>query len=248
MINHVRTLLLNQPPNGNYLSAIGEELIPADFNVRQLTPPIERAWKAIFGSRPDYLFRAVRAVQLLQLIHASPLERFVTVKDPRLTYSPLHPPIFKNTFKIDVQSDDDITGVQVRNNEVVNESTGQCVWEWHVGIGSTNVTAKLLQTGETQTVSRQQELTLPGSNSKIYIPAAIANGVSLTNPIREATGLAAILTAATKSGLMPEIFDAAKNPFASQLKPFADDYPTPTRWAAILLAMAYRIEELPVAL
>lgn len=86
MINHFRTLLMNvdgstQP--GNY---IAEEIIDPGYSAVVLPQALRTIRTALFGSNPDRHMLNYRCRQLLALIHASPLQQYVTAVDRRITY------------------------------------------------------------------------------------------------------------------------------------------------------------------
>lgn len=87
MLNHVRTLLLDRPDDADP-ALPGEELVAAGY--RPAPPPAALAAvrRVLFGADPDRLLLNYRLRQLLAVVHASPLEPYVTAPDPRITYLP----------------------------------------------------------------------------------------------------------------------------------------------------------------
>lgn len=84
MLNHVRTLLLNRPPGG--AGAIGERLVPTDFQSLELPGYLQAARHVLFGHAPDRSMLNYRLAQLTAVMHATELERFVTQFDRRISY------------------------------------------------------------------------------------------------------------------------------------------------------------------
>lgn len=87
MINHARTLLLNQPGKNYAPGTPGEEYTPRGYTARQVPSYVLFPHKILFGSNPDKVFLNFRAAELLSLIHATELEEFVYALDPRITYT-----------------------------------------------------------------------------------------------------------------------------------------------------------------
>lgn len=88
MINHARTLLLNQPRNRVHYSDYGYEYVPAEFKPVKLTPVLANLRRLLFGSNPDNYFLNFRVNELLTYIHETELADFVYQFDSRVTYWP----------------------------------------------------------------------------------------------------------------------------------------------------------------
>jgi hypothetical protein len=88
MINHARTLLLNQHPDYAGPDDVGYEYIPPTFKPVAMSTPLATIHRILFGSKPDNYFRNFRAAELLGYIHQTELAQFLTALDPRITYWP----------------------------------------------------------------------------------------------------------------------------------------------------------------
>jgi|694.fasta_scaffold23418_9 hypothetical protein len=86
MINHARTLLLNQHPDSVGVDDVGYEYIPPGFKPQKLPTALDTVHKILFGSRPDNYFLNFRAYELLSYIHQTELDTFLRALDPRITY------------------------------------------------------------------------------------------------------------------------------------------------------------------
>jgi hypothetical protein len=102
MINHARTILLNQAPNKTHYSDPGYAYIPPSFAPIKLSATLENIHRLIFGSRPDNYFLNFRARELLNYLHTTELSEFVYALDPRVTYwpEPENPFLFPATERI----------------------------------------------------------------------------------------------------------------------------------------------------
>jgi len=92
MINHVRTLLLNNPPIHGQI--VGDEYIPADFVPIVVSSTIAKVRMGLFGARPQRRTMNYRMWQLMSLLHATELKQFMLEHDQRITYDPGGPSPF----------------------------------------------------------------------------------------------------------------------------------------------------------
>jgi len=100
MINHARTLLLNQARRKTHYSDIGYEYVPPEFTPVELTPTLGIVRKLLFGSAPDNYFLNYRCRELLSYLHTTELAEYVYRFDPRVTYWPeINKPFFEPTSK-----------------------------------------------------------------------------------------------------------------------------------------------------
>lgn len=87
MINHARTLLLNQTP----AEGAACEYIPRDYVAKKLPTYLQDIWNILFGPAADTYARNYRARQLLTILHSTDtdLVEYVVELDPRVTYMPV---------------------------------------------------------------------------------------------------------------------------------------------------------------
>jgi len=86
MINHVRTLLLNEPAAA--LDGPYEEYVPEESRTLALPPVLARVYGILFPTS-DRAAKNYRLAQLMALYHSCPdLEYFVLDKDKRISYEP----------------------------------------------------------------------------------------------------------------------------------------------------------------
>lgn len=88
MINHARTLLLNQARNQTHYSDLGYEYIPGDYKPIELPSTFAAIRQILFGTNPDNYFRNFRCREFLSYIHATELAEYMYRFDPRVTYWP----------------------------------------------------------------------------------------------------------------------------------------------------------------
>lgn len=88
MINHARTLLLNQARNRTHYSDYGYEYIPPTFKPVVLPSVLQNLRRLFFGTAPDNYFLNFRANELMSYIHTTELAEYVYKLDPRVTYWP----------------------------------------------------------------------------------------------------------------------------------------------------------------
>lgn len=100
MINHARTLLLNQHRRRTHYSDIGYEYVPPEYRPVELPATLSMIRQLLFGSSPDNYFLNYRCRELLSYIHATELSEYIYRLDPRVTYWPeTHKPFFEPTSK-----------------------------------------------------------------------------------------------------------------------------------------------------
>jgi hypothetical protein len=85
MINHARTLLLNR--SDQKPGFLGEELIPEEFGVLELSTTIETIRGKLFGAAPDRTMLNYRLRQLMTVLHRMDVEEFLLELDSRFTYA-----------------------------------------------------------------------------------------------------------------------------------------------------------------
>lgn len=86
MINHARTLLINQ--SGPRLHDSGNRLdvyIPP-FAAQDLPAPLKNVWRQLFGAAPSYAAIIENAARYMQILSIEPALPYVLALDPRLTY------------------------------------------------------------------------------------------------------------------------------------------------------------------
>jgi hypothetical protein len=88
MINHARTLLLNQPRDRMHYSDYGYEYVPPTFKPVVLPPPLLALRRILFGATPDNYFINFRVNEIMSYIHSTELAEYALRLDPRITYWP----------------------------------------------------------------------------------------------------------------------------------------------------------------
>jgi hypothetical protein len=88
MINHARTLLLNQSRNRAHYSDYGYEYVPPEFKPVVMPAVLQTLRRLLFGAAPDNYFLNFRANELLAYVHSTELAEYAYRFDPRVTYWP----------------------------------------------------------------------------------------------------------------------------------------------------------------
>lgn len=93
MINHARTLLLNQPAQfiGHYADTA--EYIPPTFTPVVLSQALSFIRNVLFGTTTDAYFVQFRVRELLRYIHETEFSSYLYALDSRVTYWPEQPTI-----------------------------------------------------------------------------------------------------------------------------------------------------------
>ena len=98
MINHLRTLLLNQ--SGSLqpgLAYPGEELVAPTYTIKLLPFHLDVVHSLLFGSFHDRAYINWRLREFLPILHDSPMEEAVLDLDPRVTYLPFDNRLYERT-------------------------------------------------------------------------------------------------------------------------------------------------------
>lgn len=87
MINHIRTLLLDEEgsnkPGNNYPL---EEFVPTSFKPAKMKFELRKVWNTLFGNKPDRAYKNWRLFQLSELAQASNLIEHWQTFDKRITH------------------------------------------------------------------------------------------------------------------------------------------------------------------
>ncbi len=255
MINHVRTLLLNRGREGHGLDEYGEEYIPTSFVPRKLNQALSLAHSALFGGSPDRLFLNYRMRQLMQLMHASPMESDILHKDSRVTYLPFKDDLFEAAFRVELnQLAGPSTIVHVSGMHDANMSAGIVEQLWDVEVtGLNEVTVnkrrKPLQTA-TYAWFDDNPIPLAGSNLSIHLhTATVGYRAQVRSRARPAMDISEVLaglsTAFGERGLQEVFPPLAPEPVATWYRIWNESHLSAMRFTALLLAMAERIDQMP---
>lgn len=252
MINHIRTLLLNQgaetKPEPDFP---GEQFVPETFKPIQLPSSVMRFRNTVFGRNPDRLMLNYRLWQLLMLLHSTELSEYVTALDKRVTYwPPRRERGFSDAFIIVPPAPVHLLG----NLEPSHD--GQLQHRFLVTyLGGNNVkTQRLTPPMSTTTVSAGNDGSvtspqpLPGTSLKFefQLPLAVASRpYALTIRKRPAMELPQVLLA-LESTITEEDFESFFATGFDEMRTFIKLYrehkQLPYRLGGITLAVAYMTE------
>lgn len=88
MINHARTLILNEAAgNRPNLEEYGEEYVPSSFRPKRLSGPIKRLREICLGTKGDPLYQNYMLADIMNVLHSGNVSRaYILSLDPRYTY------------------------------------------------------------------------------------------------------------------------------------------------------------------
>lgn len=239
MLNHVRTLLLNQsqqPYSPEYDFA--EEIVPPEFRRRSLTGLAAILHSGLFGSSPDRLFCNLRLRQLLTLLHASSLANYLTAADARITYTlePYQLPAHELPADIPLTS-----------GPVANSQHGWCDFSYQLSWHSSAVTVL-----QTLPRPRTQHMSLTMTDG---LSGLIPLGDSSATCRVRGSGEAAIHIRAPLGEELPQLSADLSQRYGdqfmaagavSQYRQVWDNNPTsPDKYAALLLQLVTHISQQP---
>ncbi len=244
---------MNRGRDGFNLTDAGEEYIPDDFIPRALNRPLSLVHSTLFGNNPDRLFMNYRMRQIMQLMHATPLTEDIVADDARLTYLPFKSDLFDQAFKLTVTR---LAGpalqLHVTGEHVSNMSLGlsRQLWDVTVAEAATVVVTKRRGTPETREFPQGQPVPLIGSGLKVFLQSApVGYQVQIESMARPELDVASVLSgtaAALGEYGLGDIFPSMPpEPVATWYRIWNEHPASAMKFTAMLLAIAYRISQMP---
>lgn len=116
MLNHLRTLLLNEDGSAGLPEGVfAEEHVPAEYRPVLENSAIRKVRNTLFGTRADRSAKNYRLRQIMPLLHSRELEEYVLALDPRISYwPPRDTSTYSEQFKVQI--------TQTRSADVANLS------------------------------------------------------------------------------------------------------------------------------
>ncbi len=259
MINHCRTLLLNQlysmKPSIGYP---GEEYVPNSFSPVLLHNSLQVIWSVLFGSNPDRAFLNYRLAQYLNLLHNSDLAPYTTCFDPRITYQPSSLGAFNTllTTPTITKLNNIVQNLYIYNSEPIRTETERLYSQWLITVLSSSTVQIDRQTqplsstvlNYTSSGGLSNPLSLVGTNNLSFSFQNTANGAWQISLLEEPTiGLAQVL-----NELDTNYQSAVYGLFSTPVEPyitFGNLYyekrqSLALRLGAVLLGLAFQINSL----
>ena len=241
MTNHVRTLLLNEPPAAGSALWPAERYVPPRFVPRAVPPVARAAYAALFPTGCDRAFKNLRLAQLLPLLHQPRFEPLTLAADPRVTYLPFAADAFAA-----VRAGVTVTGpagLTVEPSAAAADLTRLLV-AWSVDVASP---AEVRLTGPepadpvayTTTAGLSSAVPLPRTAYQVRFPPAVGASwrVSVLTPPPSLAGVAAAVDRADLGDLF-DAYPAAADAWTRS--PHVTD-----RLAAVALAVAAALDASP---
>jgi len=134
--NYIRTLLLNEARGSYSPDFFAEEYVPAAFRSRPLPLALRKARGVLFGGSPDRQMLNFRLYQLMQILHSTQLEEYVTAADDRITYLPFdRPELYTSAYPPVVSAETGTTGELTTIGELEpDETAGRLHYWWRVNV------------------------------------------------------------------------------------------------------------------
>jgi hypothetical protein len=258
VLNHARTLLLNVPgtavPSDLYP---GDEAIAPNYAPVMLPDAVSAVHDSIFGLDPDQVFLNYRAMQLMRLIHATPLADHVTALDPRISYDLNEPTFFGNDLFAPVGkflSGSAGSTLTITGTPIAPDIRGRMRWSFIVTVNPAGI-ATVAQTTKpflspvtpfTVTGGLSEPIHLDDSGYSIQFNSVQPQQWFVEFLNRPARGPADILAALETIGepVLEALFGVSPaEPFKTFKTLWFNNHETPLRLASIILAAIYRTEE-----
>jgi hypothetical protein len=207
MVNHLRTLLLNE--NGSNRPGYSyplEEYVASDFVVSKMPFECQKIWNILFGMSPDRAYRNWRLYQIAQFAEASDLKKYWYKFDNRITYLDRQAYDESKVFgkvnvtkastgavidfvdsangivvdPVQLQTDSESVGMFLSGKLISDESKGRCKNTWKIDLTSST---SLQVTNLTTNVSDYYTLSFSNNlSSSVPLP-----GTGLTVQFRPVT-------------------------------------------------------------
>lgn len=254
MINHVRTLLLNQDgdkrPDPSFF---GEELVPAEYRITNLPSGLQRARTALFGNDPDVAGLNYMLWQYMRILHSTEFVDYVYDLDSRVTY--MHDQTLVNYAY--GPSANNTAALQFSGTPNLGGADGRLQENWQI----TQLTPTLYTLRNGRTGYETQELVTVIDNLTSYmpIPGQASYLVRICLPLATTTAWYITYTAtptfmfdpinradqANKLGAaaLVELFPN-RAPFSTFKQLWEKESRFAYKMSGLLLALAYRTEEL----
>lgn len=284
MVNHIRTLLLNEDGSGKPGNAFPlEEYVPSDFKASDFTFDCLKIWRTLFGFSPDRAYKNWRLYQLSILAEASSLTDYWYKFDPRITHFSKSKrdrsldygrvtitrdatatnisyfegdgilSIDKNLTGFNQTDSPEIIGVYARGVPTADETKGKCLSFWKLDLNNMDeldvqcLNDKTIRDSHNLvfTSGLSQSITLPGTNVTIQLRDVGVTTWSVDIVAKPATDIGTVL--ANLDNTSEVDIDAIMSGVYSEYKTFKDywkqNQDTAERLSAIVLALAYKLEE-----
>lgn len=169
MINHVRTLFINETSTQS--DVVGYAHIPADYAKKPASDLLRLVRSLIFGNNPDDAMRHWRACEFLNCAHASELSDLMFAKDSRITYPVVDSSIFdlrRYAAAIDTITSGADQELTILGDRDVSESDA-LLKRWTVSVVSSSEVEIRENSGLVETATYTVE---DGLSSEIYFPSS----------------------------------------------------------------------------
>jgi hypothetical protein len=254
MINHARTLLLNES-GPKYMRAPGDVIIPS-YRAIALSGGMQDATRVLFGHSPDYEGKLQRVARYMSVLHSTEFASYLTALDSRLTYDPYVSGLME--FVTDTWSVTPDSGIMLVQPSVSEKNTsGRGLYSWSIQATSTTA-IDIVSSGVTisKTVEfsdgQSQDIVLPGTATALRFVTADNQLVPFATWNVRHSGAADIdlgqLLAEIKNLDVLTISDVFRDTTSEPFKTFYALYKTssvlPYSLSGFLLAYIYRMEDI----
>lgn len=251
MVNHVRSLLLNRPARA---ASPWGEYVPPESRELDLPGYLRTVRAVLFGTRPDAAMLDYRLRQYVTLLHATELAEFVTLPDPRVTYEPGSGDPADFAFDPAVEPLGPAGDLYVLGGTPTARD-GQMAHAWLVTVAGGAVTVERRSPGRALASAPlayaeglSDEYPLVGSRLSVRFSEGPAAGPGWTvtclgRPDSDPGQVAANLGAVGEDALLGLFGTAPAEPYRTWKALWYSGQPLPYRLGAVLLATAWRTDE-----
>jgi hypothetical protein len=256
VINHVRTLLRNMPPEP-YAGEDGQEIVDPSFRQVALPAHLAAARTALFGRRPDRAGLDLKLRRYMAVLHSTGLADHVVADDPRITYAAPVVDRLEFDFLPAVAGVGHAEPLYLSGDPPAEDGGGALAYAWDVAVaaGTAVRVSRLRPNMQDETVpvvyaaGLCDPFPLAGSGLAARFHSGLAVGTrwSVTCTARPSAGLGGVVASLDAIGedSAARIFGTPPaGPYVVWAGLWHSGAPLPYRLGAILLAVAARTDEL----
>lgn len=253
MVNHARTLLLNEEGPRNAASLV-EAFIPR-YKPVQLSGGLQSAYSLLFGSAPDYAGKVKRVARYMSVLHATEFSRFVTDLDARTTYTPQGLAIADYTTETWSLTPD--TDAMLVKHSEADPITGRDTYVWTVnatGVNTVDVVCDNASSSHTLTFANGHSNDIPlrwTATTLRFLGSSLTPGANwiVRHTGADNANLGTILASlkSADSAVVSAVFaNGATEPYGTFYRMYKDSDVLPISLSGFILGFVYRMEQLRV--
>lgn len=255
MLNHVRTLLRNADPEP-YAGEDGQEIVDPGFRPVPLPAHLATVHAVLFGRRPDRAGLDLKLRRYMAALHSTGLASYVTAVDPRITYRAPEASRLEFDFRPSVAPSGHDATLYLAGDPPSEDGGGALAYAWTVAVApGAAVVVRIRPDSASASVPVSyasglgSPVPLAGSGLSARFHSGLPEGTSwlVSCTARPSGGLGQVVASLGEVGedAMVRLFGVYPGePYRTWKALWYSDADLPYRLGSVLLALAYRVDEL----